>query len=113
VTPITDDAKQTDQAAQGQPGPPGHISRLLLVLTLIACVGAVATGLYGVFKFPDAPIRQTAGGYFGKGGRPRTKSDFEAFVKWQRAMFIVFPSAFIFGFAYGITDSIQRRRHGT
>ncbi len=86
------------------------IKRILLGLTLIACVSAVATGLYGVFKFPDAPIRQTERGYSGKGGRPRTQSDFEAFVKWQRTMFVVFPSAFIFGFAYGIADSIQRRK---
>jgi hypothetical protein len=86
------------------------IKRILLLLTLIACAGAVATGLYGVFKFPDAPIRQSERGYFGKGGTPRTQNDFEAFVKWQRAMFIVFPSAFVFGFAYGMTDSIQRRK---
>jgi hypothetical protein len=76
---------------------------LALALTIIASLLAAATMFYGMYHFPDAPIRQTAGGYVGKGGRARTQQDFEAFLKWEKAMLIVFPSVFVFGFAFGIT----------
>jgi hypothetical protein len=88
----------------------GPFTRILLVLTIAACLLAGATMVYGVYNFPDAPIRQTGGGYAGKGGKPHTKEDYEAFVRWEKAMFIVFPSAFLLGFVFGITDARQRRK---
>jgi hypothetical protein len=88
----------------------GPLARILLVLTIAACLLAGATMVYGIYNFPDAPIRQTEGGYAGKGGKPRTQEDFEAFVRWEKAMFIVFPSALLLGFAFGITDARQRRK---
>jgi len=88
----------------------GPIERVLLVLTIAACLSAVATGVYGIYNFPDAPIRQTADGYAGKHGRPRTPEEFEKFVLWQKAMFIVFPAAFVFGFGFAIADAHRRRR---
>jgi hypothetical protein len=87
----------------------GPVGRVLLVLTITVCLLAAATGLYGVYNFPDAPIRQTAGGYVGKGGKPRAQEDFEAFILWEKVMLIVFPSAFLIGLAFGITDARQRR----
>src|SRR5688572_12953182 len=62
----------------------GPVARLLLALTMAACVLAAATMFYGVYNFPDAPIRETAGGYEGKGGGARTAEDFEAFVAWEK-----------------------------
>ncbi|MGH9901377.1 MAG: hypothetical protein ACRD68_06075 [Pyrinomonadaceae bacterium] len=84
--------------------------RVLLTLTVAACLLAAATGIYGVYHFPDAPLRPTEGGYVGKGGRPRTREDFEGFLLWKKAMLIVFPAAFALGFACGITDTVRRRR---
>jgi hypothetical protein len=90
--------------------PRGPAVRTLLALTVAAGLLAVATMVYGVYHFPDAPIRRTEGGYSGKGGKPRTREDFESFVLWEKAMFIVFPSVFLLGFAFGIADSMRRRR---
>ena len=88
----------------------GPLARILLVLTIAVCLLAAATGLYGVYNFPDAPIRQTGSGYVGKGGKPHTREEFERFILWQQVMFIVFPSAFVLGFAFAITDSAKRRK---
>ena len=83
--------------------------RVLLALAIAAVLAAAGTGIYGVYKFPDAPIRETAAGYAGKGGTPRTREDFESFQRWKRVMFIAFPSAFTLGFAYALLDSRRRR----
>ena len=88
----------------------GPLAKILLVLTIVACLLAGATMLYGVYNFPDAPIRQTEGGYAGKRGKPHTKEDYEAFLRWKKTLFIVFPSALLLGLAFGITDARQRRK---
>ena len=86
------------------------MTRILLALTLVSSLIAAATMFYGIYYFPDAPIRQVAGGYVGKGGSARTQQDFDAFLVWKKVMLFVFPSVFVFGLAFGITDSRQRRR---
>jgi hypothetical protein len=86
------------------------LARLLLSLTIAASLLAAATLFYGAYRFPDAPIRQTADGYRSKHGQIRTQADFEAFRAWERAMFVVFPSAFGLGFAFSIADAMQRRK---
>ncbi|MGB7925680.1 MAG: hypothetical protein WCF57_20745 [Pyrinomonadaceae bacterium] len=96
--------------APEEAGSRGPLARLLLALTVAACLLAAATALYGIYNFPDAPLRQTAGGYAGKGGTPRTQDDYEAFIRWEKAMLTVFPTAFVIGFAFVITDSRQRRQ---
>ena len=88
----------------------GPLARALLALTVAACLFAAATGLYGIYNFPDAPLRLTPGGYVGKGGSPRTREDFEAFVRWERVMFVAFPSAFVLGFAFALADGARRRK---
>ena len=88
----------------------GPVARVLLALTIAAGLLAAATMFYGVYNFPDAPIRQTAGGYEGKGGRARTQEDFEAFIAWEKAMIVVFPAVFGFGFASACIDAMQRRK---
>jgi hypothetical protein len=88
----------------------GAFVRLLLVLTIVACLLAAGTMLYGVYNFPDAPIRQAESEYVGKGGRPRTQDEFEVFSLWRKAMFIIIPSVFVLGFAFVITNSRRRRK---
>lgn len=85
-------------------------ARLLLMLTIVMCLLAAVTGIYGAYNFLDAPIRKTESGYVGKGGGIHTQEEFEAFILWKQVMFIVFPSAFVLGFAFGITDAMQRRK---
>lgn len=88
----------------------GPLARVLLVLTIAACLLAAATMIYGIYNFPDAPLRQTEGGYVGKGGKPRTQSDYEAFIFWMKATFIIIPPVFVSGFAFAIVESKRRRR---
>ncbi len=108
---MTDEAKRRTkrQPQEAQ----NALARLLLALTLTAGLLAAATMLYGIYNFPDAPLKQTPSGYAGKHGTLRTQGDFEAFVRWEKAMFIVFPSVFVLGFAYAIADARQRRKRQT
>lgn len=88
----------------------GPLARVLLMLTVVAVLLAAATMIYGIYNFPDAPIRQTESGYEGKGGKPRTQADYRAFIFWGKAMFIIIPSAFVLGFAFVMIDSRRRRK---
>lgn len=88
----------------------GPLARVLLVLTIAACLMAVAAGVYGVYNFPDAPLRETREGYVGKYGKPHTREEFEAFTRWKSVMLVVFPSAFVFAFALALADGASRRR---
>lgn len=88
----------------------GPAARLLLALTLAGALLTSALMFYGVYKFPDAPVRQTAEGFRGKDGRARTREEFEAFVLWQRVLFTVVPAVFVLGFAYAAADAARRRK---
>ena len=104
------EAKRRAELEQEEARSRSPVARLLLVLTIAACLLAAATGIYGAYNFPDAPIRKTAGGYAGKVGKPHTQEDYEAFIVWEKTMFIVFPTAFALGFAFGITEAMRRRK---
>ncbi len=86
------------------------LGKILLAFTLASSLFAAATMFYGMYYFPDAPIRQKAEGYVGKGGTARKQEDFEAFLKWEKAMLVAFPLVFVFGFGFGITEVINSRR---
>jgi hypothetical protein len=88
----------------------GPVAKTLLYLTLVAILLAVVTGCYGIYNFPDAPIRPAAQGYVGKTGKPHTQAEYEGFVAWKKTMFIVFPSALVLGFAFGIAETKGRRK---
>jgi hypothetical protein len=106
VGEVTHQSEVERQAARSR----GPVARLLLALTITAGLLAAATMFYGVYNFPDAPIRQTASGYEGKGGRPRTQEDFEAFIRWEKTMMVVFPAVFGFGLAFACIDAMQHRK---
>ena len=81
---------------------------LFRTLTGIAALVAVTTMVYGMVRFPDAPIRAVAGGYIAKGGKARTAADYRAFLLWQKAMFIAFPAVFALGFLSEIVRNRAR-----
>jgi hypothetical protein len=107
---MTGEARNRSELEEKEIRPRDRATRIFLALTIGACLVAAATGIYGAYNFPDAPIRQVEGGYVGKGGKPHTPEDFKAFILWEKAMFITFPLAFVLGFAFAITDSRRRRR---
>ena len=86
------------------------LAKILLAFTLASSLFAAATMFYGMYYFPDAPIRQKAEGYVGKGGTARKQEDFEAFLQWEKAMLVAFPMVFVFGFGFGITEAIHSRQ---
>jgi hypothetical protein len=88
----------------------GAVTRALLALTLLAVTAAGATAVYGVYHFPDAPIRPSAGGYVGKTGAPHTRGDYERFLRWSLAMWTAFPAAFVLGATFVYSDARDRRR---
>jgi len=89
-----------------------HRSRLvkiLLMLALASVFAAAASGVYGVYHFPDAPLRQQGEVYSGKHGQPRTRVDYEHYLAWEKALFGAFGSTFFFALAFGIMDSREKR----
>ena len=106
---MSGEATRRSEAEQERARSRSPLARLLLLLTITAFLITVGTGIYGVYKFPDAPIRQTAGGYVGKGGNARAQEDFDAFNLWKSVMFVAFPSAFVLAVAFVIADGKRRR----
>jgi hypothetical protein len=104
-----EEAKRQSEAERQAARKRGPLARVLLVLTLAACLLAVGAGVYGAYNFPDAPIRQAGEGYVGKYGKPHTREEFEAFGRWRTLMFVAFPSAFVLAFAFALADGAGRR----
>jgi hypothetical protein len=69
-------------------------------------IGTVMLGglLYGYVQFHDAPIRECASGYCGKGGQFHTAAEYLAFGAWEKAMMIGWP------IGLGIVLFLQRNR---
>lgn len=84
--------------------------KTLLALTLISVCAAAFVGGYGIYYFPDAPVRQKGDAYVGRRGKIHTRESYERFVIWQKALFASFGSTFFFAFAFGIMDSREKRR---
>ena len=57
----------------------------------LGCLVLVAViMLYGVVRYPYAPIRYRDGGYFDKVGNQFTEPEFRSFIIWQRCLFGAF-----------------------
>jgi hypothetical protein len=69
--------------------------RIVELIGILAVVLAVVILAYGVYKWPDAPIRQTASGYAGKTGVAHTSEDYELFKDWEKSLLVIVPVAFI------------------
>jgi hypothetical protein len=107
---MADEARRQAEAERRSNRRRGPLVRTLQGLMMIAVLAAAITFFYGIYMFPDAPLRQTNEGFANKQGKPRTKEDFEKFKLWEKAFLISFSSVFVFGFAFGITDYLARRR---
>ena len=68
--------------------------RMLNYIGITLIVIAVVIMAFGAFKWPDAPIRQTPGGFVGKTGTAHTREDYQLFKLWEKALFVSFPLAF-------------------
>ena len=81
--------------------------RLNYIVIALVLAAAIAMG-YGIYRFPDAPIRQCGENCFqGKQGQPRSQADFEAFNTWL----IVAPALVVLSIALGfVAHSVDRRR---
>lgn len=54
----------------------------------LGCIAfVVVVMLYGVVRYPHAPIRPRGGGYFDKAGREFTETEFETFRTWEYCLF--------------------------
>ena len=84
--------------------------KILLALTITACLAAAITFFYGFYAFWDAPIRPAGAGFVNKQGQPRTKEDYENFKLWEKALLFSVGSAFALAIAFGIADSREKRR---
>ncbi len=80
-------------------------------LFLISTLAAAAIGIYGIYNFPYAPLREKNGAYYGKYDTPVTKEDYERYVVWMPALFIAFGTTFTLGFTFAALDSRNLRKH--
>ena len=80
-------------------------------LFLMSALSAAAIGIYGIYNFPYAPLREKNGAYYGKYDTPVTKTDYERYVVWMPALFVSFGATFALGFTFAALDSRNRRKH--
>lgn len=85
------------------------LAKILLALALASALAAAATLIYGIYAFPDAPIRKASEGFQNKQGLPRSQDDYERFKIWEKAMFAGFGATFLFGFSFAVADLPRRR----
>lgn len=79
--------------------------RITLAATLLSGALAVGSMVYGIYYFPDAPLRESATGYENKSGKPRTRQEYQAFVVWQRVLVSAFVATFAYGFTFAALDA--------
>lgn len=85
--------------------------KFLQALLFISIISAVLTFAYGIYNFPDAPLRlKDNGEYRGKTGKLHTQQEYENFRLWQTTLFVVFPVLFILAFAFQVADSREKKR---
>ena len=103
-------ARQSAERERSQRHHRGPVTNVLLAFTIVAVLCTISTAGYGIYNFPDSPIRLTNQGYVGKTGKPYTAVQFEAFTTWKRAMLIVFPTTFVCASLFAFSDSVDQHR---
>jgi len=56
------------------------------VITILVPTIFIALAIFGVVRFPSAPITKKSSGYFDKLGRPKATADYEAYLIWHSAL---------------------------
>ncbi|HJQ67660.1 MAG TPA: hypothetical protein VKA70_01725 [Blastocatellia bacterium] len=87
---------------------PAWQSILTFLGVMLVIIAALIMAI-GIYKWPDAPIRETAGGYVGKTGKAHTREDYELFNIWLKALFISFPLAFAVNFIAVIANRRRKK----
>jgi len=85
------------------------LKRLFDFIRVALVVIAALILAYGAFKWPDAPIRETAGGVVGKTGSPHTREEYEMFELWKKSLLVAFPLAFAVNFIAVIAERKRKK----
>ena len=101
-------AKESERKSKGdtQAGP---LAKVLFTCCVCGALVAIGSMVYGIIKYPEAPIRQTASGYVTKHGTPKTQQDYESFIVWETVLFASIGSSFLTGFAGAAAEKLRRR----
>lgn len=86
--------------------------RIVHLIGILAVVLAVVILAFGVYTWPDAPIRQTASGYTGKTGVAHTEQEYELFKDWEKSLLVVVPLAFIVNIGAAIISKRWGKHQG-
>ncbi|HEY8560949.1 MAG TPA: hypothetical protein VIL74_11300 [Pyrinomonadaceae bacterium] len=84
--------------------------KVLLAVTIVACLAAAVTFGYGLYAFPDAPLRKSYAGFANKQGLPRSEEDFRKFKIWEKVLFTSFGAALLGAFSFAALNARERRR---
>ncbi len=79
-------------------------------MTLASTLFAAGAFGYGIYNFPDAPIKQKGEVYTSKHGQPRTNEDYERFTLREKAVWDSFGSTFILAFVFTALEASEKRR---
>lgn len=85
------------------------IARLFYVAATVAGIAFVATCIYGISKYPAAPIRPRDGAFTDKLGKVYTEQEYQAFESWKQAMMLSGAACFALAFAGQIVDKKPKR----
>ena len=94
MTSPTDDRSRVPYgppATGPAPGPPDAPrswvgSRPVTAIRVLTAIGALLVGGWGLYWWPDAPVRPTTDGYASKTGRRVSREEYDRFVVWERAL---------------------------
>ena len=72
----------------------------------VVALTAITVFIYGMVRYPDAPISARDWGFFDVQGQPHTREQFEAFSRWETALWIAWPAMFaMFALRYSLEPS--------
>ena len=83
--------------------------RVFNFICVILIVIVVLIMIFGIFKWPDAPIRQTPGGFVGKTGGAHTREDYELFKLWEKSLLVSVPLAFAVNFIAALAKRKRKK----
>ena len=104
------EARRQAEAERNDARQRSPLVKFLRALTIVACLSAAITFGYGLYAFPDAPLRKSYAGFTNKQGLPRSEEDFRKFKIWEKTLFAGVGAAFLGGFSFALLNGRERRR---